>query len=242
MTISFRTISLAAALLALTSCASGPGPQGGPERRPGGQNGGGSGFDRANAMLANGRYEQAHDGFLCISQQGSGYEIALHSAGMASLAHSEDAALPAEARAALQERGLLELIRASDAGWPASQAELVQRFHARGDDAALDRAAYWLAVLDSNTRDMALGLERIPAAQRRQIEESIGAERLALQHAEARLFTVEMLVREPSNPACAPWISVSRPQQRGQRGQQRGGRGPGGGGGRGSGGGRGPRG
>ncbi|MEE2565202.1 hypothetical protein [Hyphobacterium marinum] len=197
--------------------------------------GGGSGFDRATALLERGNAAAAHTGFLCIASQGPGYEIAWHSAGMASLSMADAASPEAGVADGLRDRGLLELITAANAGWPASQAELAMAFAARGDEAGLERAAYWLAVLDANPRDLALGLERIPVARRVVIESSIGPDRLAAGEQEAGDFRLQPLERQESELSCQPWlVEARRPQGRGNGDGPRGGRGGrrGGGGGR----------
>lgn len=214
-----------AVMLALSACSTGrpdgPGGRGGPR---GGGPGGESGFDRASALLDAGEADAAHAGFLCIAGQGPGYEIAMHFAGMASLS-AADAASP-DISAGLEERGFLELIAAAEAGWPASQAELAERFSARGDDAGRARAAYWLAVLDDNARDRSLGLQRISPARRAAIEGDLGAALMAEGEIEAEGFTVTPLPRQDASARCTPWlVQAGMPRAGGTDRQERGGRG-----------------
>ena len=185
----------------------------------------------------------AHTGFLCIAQQGPGYEIAWHSAGLASLAMADQAGMNDGIAQGLRDRGYLELMTAANAGWPAAQAELAMRFSARGDDAGRQRAAYWLAVLDNNVRDQALGLQRIPASRRAAMEADIGEDTLRAGEEEAASFRIQTLERLDTEMSCQPWLVQARSPQSGRRrpeGGRGGGRGPGGGGGRGGGGGQRP--
>tara|TARA_R110002072_G_scaffold94101_2_gene208260 strand:- start:3454 stop:4173 length:720 start_codon:yes stop_codon:yes gene_type:complete len=234
MTSRLSLIPLLALSLAVTACASEPGPRGADGGRDG-PGRGASGFDRATALLEQGDAATAHTGFLCIAHQGPGYEIAWHSAGLASLAMAEASGEQTGTADGLRDRGFLELITAANAGWPASQAELAMRFAERGDDAGLERAAYWLAVLDGNPRDLALGLQRIPAAQRAMIEARIGPERLATGEADARAAPLQPLERMDNDLSCQPWLVEVRQRQGRGNGEGpprgRGGRGGRGGGG-----------
>lgn len=240
MTLGRFLLPALALAVTLAACASGPGPRGGPGGG-GDRQGrdGGSGFDRATALLERGDAETAHTGFLCIARQGPGYEIAMHSAGLASLAMANGEGLDGRIADGLRDRGYLELISAANAGWPAAQAELAMRFSERGDDSGRQRAAYWLAVLDNNVRDQSLGLQRIPAARRAAMEADIGSGYLAAGAAEAANFRNQPLERVDTEMSCQPWLAQARNPQAGGRQRPEGGRGGGrgrGGGGRGPGG------
>tara|TARA_R110002072_G_scaffold160648_1_gene311936 strand:+ start:558 stop:1244 length:687 start_codon:yes stop_codon:yes gene_type:complete len=186
------------------------------------------GFERASYALNTGQNDTAHEGFSCIASRGHGYEVAQHNAGLASLAMAEEPGRSQAEADELRQRGVEELTVAGRAGWPASQAALVEYYAGQGDDDALIMAGVWMWIYRSNNRETALGVQRLPEERRAYYAELVGEERLQTARERASTYRIEPMVERPASPLCAPWfqrgsiqIQVNRPaQQQRQQPQQ----------------------
>lgn len=172
-----------------------------------------SGFERAGHALHTGDYATAHIGFGCIATRGSGYEVAQHNTGLASLALARMSGLPADDVAALEARAVEELTLAARAGWPASQAELVEYYAAKGDPDSLNMAGFWLWNYIANNRETALGIRRLDDAERQHYSELIGEDIMEAARQDALAFRLTPLVSRPASPSCAPWFAQGDPSR-----------------------------
>jgi len=176
-------------------------------------NAGMSGYELAGHALHTGDYATAHVGFSCIATRGSGYEVAQHNAGLASMGLARTPGLPAEDAASLEARAVEELTLAARAGWPASQAELVQYYAAKGDPDSLNMAGFWLWNYIANNRETALGIRRLNDAERQRYSEIIGEEIMEAARQDALVFRMTPLVSRSASPSCAPWFSQGDPNR-----------------------------
>lgn len=176
-----------------------------------------SGYDRAGYALHTGDYATAHEGFSCIATRGPGYEVAQHNAGLASLGMAGMPGMPADEAARLEARGLEELTIAARAGWPASQAELVQRFVEKGDADSLNMAAFWLWNYAANNRETALGIRRLSEAERSRYASLIGEEIMQAAYADAQVFRTVPLPTAATTPSCTPWFAQADPTRQRRR-------------------------
>ncbi|PHS25959.1 MAG: hypothetical protein COA84_06820 [Robiginitomaculum sp.] len=140
------------------------------------------GFQYAQAIAKNGNCDQALPIFICLGNQGSGWELATHSGGVCALEAAKLWSGPLhrraaffkksraisfdkpyyQSKAALYEKGLKMLHRAAAADWPDSQAALARALSAPGStQAQLQEAKLWVARYDRNPRRKIYGSNSI---------------------------------------------------------------------------------
>ena len=172
-----------------------------PQARPGGF-GAGGGFNRAAALVDAGRFAEALPLLRCSAARGEGYEVSQHLAGISALEVSVSEALSEDRRADYRREGFERLTLAAEAGWPASQAELAERYAEIDTDEARYLAAYWDAVYHANRRDQALGIDRIPTPVSNRIRAAAGEDALARAQTDAGGFVATTLVEVETGPEC----------------------------------------
>jgi hypothetical protein len=172
----FMRTPLGFSALALTlfvaSCGA-PKPDFDPKNPPTGGTPAEFGFQFAQAIAKNGNCDQALPAFICLANQGPGWELAMHSGGVCALEAAKLWTGPLQIRPgffpknsavnfnkpyfqsqeALHEKGLELLRRSAASGWPDSQAVLVRELSAGGQSTAnLEEAKLWLSRYDRNQR------------------------------------------------------------------------------------------
>ncbi len=188
------------------------------------------GFQYAQVIAKNGNCDQALPIFICLGEQGAGWELAVHSGGMCAL---EAAKLWTEplgqrpgffskrsvvsfdkpyfrSKTALNEKGLSLLHSAAAAGWPDSQAALTRILGAAGNvDTDLSEAKLWLARYDRNPRRKIYGSNTLDKDLRSQLAS------IDLPPASDALWDKKQLMRGlPQDKFCQQLIRT-RPQQQG---------------------------
>jgi hypothetical protein len=164
--------SALAMVLFIASCGA-PKPDFDPKNPPTGGTPAEFGFQFAQAIAKNGNCDQALPAFICLADQGRGWELAMHSGGVCALEAAKLWTGPLQirpgffqkrsavdfnkpyfqSRAALHEKGLKLLRRSAASGWPDSQAVLVRELSAGAKSAAsLEEAKLWLFRYDHNQR------------------------------------------------------------------------------------------
>jgi len=225
----YRALCGLTALLVLAGCAGGG--RGPAERPP-------SGFDGAARLVDQGQYSQALTILRCVAKQGQGFEIAQYLAGHSALALAHAETTPVILRDEMRVEGLDRLTLASNAGWPAAQAELAEAFAEIGTDEALREAAYWVQIYRSNSRERAYGLNRLDGSVEEAIESQLGEAGMAATGQRVAQFNITPLARETITPECAQHVRSGRgggPGNGAREGRRPTGGGRGGGGGAGGG-------
>ncbi len=177
------------ALVVLVACTS-SGPSSGRHNPPAGATPAEYGFQYAQMIARNGNCDQALPVFICLGTQGRGWELALHSGGVCAIEAAKHWSGPIGRRggfygphskisfaapyyhsqSALRAKGLALLRQAAAAGWPDSQAFLVQELsHPDASTADLEEAKLWLHQYDLNPRRKIYGSNAIGAAARQRL-------------------------------------------------------------------------
>ena len=177
------------ALLALAACTS-AGPGSDKRNPPAGATPAEYGFQYAQMIARNGNCDQALPVFICLGGQGRGWELALHSGGVCAIEAARHWSGPITRRGgfygknskisfdapyyrsqgALRAKGLALLRQAAAAGWPDSQAFLVQELSRPGaPQADLQEARLWLHQYDLSPRRKIYGSNAIDPAVRQRL-------------------------------------------------------------------------
>lgn len=148
------------------------------------------GFQYAQMIAKNGNCDQALPVFVCLGAQGRGWELALHSGGVCAIEAARHWTGPIQRRGgfygrhskisfdapyyrtqdALRAKGLALLRQAAAAGWPDSQAFLVQQLSGPGASLTdLGEAKMWLHQYDLNPRRKIYGSNAIGTNTRKRL-------------------------------------------------------------------------
>lgn len=184
-------------------------------------------YQYAYSMAKNGYCGQAMPIFICLADQGTGWAIAAHQAGRCALQIADDwkgpitrssRAFPARSKVSfaapyyqdatkMRQKGMAMLRRAGRAGWPDSQAQLVNELSADPTNtAAMAEAKAWLERYDANVRRKVYGTNAISSATRA---------RLRSVSTEGRDTALKKEPREPStltDPFCRQIVRTAPPK------------------------------
>ncbi len=187
------------------------------------------GFQYAQAIAKNGNCDQALPIFICLGEEGAGWELAVHSGGMCALEAAKlwTGALQVrpkffnrrskinfdkpyyQSKEALNNKGLSLLHQAAAAGWPDSQAALARTLGAGGATGAdLSEAKLWLARYDANPRRKIYGSNTLDQNLRTRL-----ARIEPLPASDALWAKTEMVKKPPQDPFCRQLIRTRSQRQ-----------------------------
>ncbi len=184
------------------------------------------GFQYAQTIAKNGNCDQALPILICLGEQGPGWELAVHSAGVCALEAAKLWTGPLEARpgffgrrskisfdkpyyqskTALYDKGLSLLHASATAGWPDSQAVLARELSQTSTPATdLAEARLWLNRYDRNSRRKIYGTNTLDVILREKLANA------DLPAESDSLWKRHDLVKHPSrDPFCRQLISTGR--------------------------------